>query len=214
MRTDIFNFKFWYFLLLIVLLYALITYLANCYIYTESFYYTSLSNKLDISRIAATIELQHKFRVIGYLFIPVVLILKLWIIAGILFTGLYLFQQEVNYRNCLKITLIAELVSVVAVFIKTSWLIINPPSNVTDLQYFSPLSITQLINIDKLPKYFFYPLQLFNVFELVYWIVLVFGIMAFTPQKWSKSLQTVASSYGIALSIWAVFVVFIQVQFT
>ena len=128
--------------------------------------------------------------------------------------GLYLLQQNVSYKNCLKITLIAELVSVVAMLIKTAWLMIDKPSNANDLQYFAPLSILQLLHLDELPKYLFYPLQLFNVFELAYWLTLAFGIMAFTQQKLGKSLKTVASSYGVALLIWVIFVVFIQVQFS
>ena len=128
--------------------------------------------------------------------------------------GLYLLQQNVGYKNCLKITLIAELVSVVAMLIKTAWLMIDKPSNANDLQYFTPLSILQLLHLDELPKYLFYPLQLFNVFELAYWLTLAFGIMAFTQQKLGKSLKTVASSYGVALLIWVIFVVFIQVQFS
>ena len=214
MKTDIFNFKFWYVWLIIVLLYALITYVNNSFIYTDSFYYATLSDKLDISRITEMIALQHKFQILGYLFMPVVLILKLWIIAGVLFTGLYLLQQEVNYKNCLKISLIAELVSVVAILVKTTWLMIDKPGNAIDLQYFSPLSLTQLLHINNLPNYLFYPLQLFNVFEVAYWMVLAFGIMAFTHQRWAKSLRTVASSYGLALGIWVIFVVFIQVQFS
>src|SRR5690606_1673481 len=111
------------------------------------------------------VERQHKFQIVGYIFIPVVLLLKLWIIAGVIYTGLYLLQQNVSYKSCLKITLIAELVSVVAMLIKTAWLMIDTPTNANDLQSFSPLSISQLLNLDNIPSYLFYPVQLINIFE-------------------------------------------------
>lgn len=214
MQPEFFNFKIWLFWVIIIMLYALITYVSNTFIFTDSFYYAILFDKIEMTRIKEMIALQHKFQILGYLFIPIYFFLKLWIIAGIIYTGLYLLKQDVSYKNCLKITLIAELVLVVAMLIKTAWLMIDKPSNANDLQYFSPLSITQLLLLDNLPKYLFYPLQLFNVFEVAYWFVLAFGIMAFTRQKVGKSLKIVASSYGVALFIWAVFVVFIQVQFT
>lgn len=167
-----------------------------------------------MARITEMVQLQHKFLYIGYLLLPVILLFKLCLVGGVLYIGLYLFQNQVNYKNCLKITLIAELVSIIAMLIKTLWLMIDKPATAEDIQSFSPLSLTQLLHINNLPKYLFYPLQLFNVFEVAYWLILAFGIMAFTQQKWGKSLKTVAYSYGMALLMWTVFVVFIQIQFS
>lgn len=212
MNKELYNFKFWHLLLLIILLYAGTTYVTNTFMFTNSFYYTTLSDKLAIDRITELIFLQHKYQLWGYLFSPILLLLKLWIIAGVVFIGLYLFNQEVSYKNCLKIVVIAELVSVVAMLVRVAWLLIYKPANVADMQYFSPLSITQLFNANTLPKYLFYPIQLFNVFEVAYWLVLAYGIMAFTNFKFGKSLKTVASSYGVALLIWCVIIVFIQLQ--
>jgi hypothetical protein len=209
-----YEFKFWHLYIVIVLLYAAIGYVANVAIYTDSFYYNLLSERMDISRITDMITMHHKYQQIGYLVLPVILLLKFWVLAGIIFIGLYLFNQKIIYKNCLKITLIAELISVVATLVRIVWLVINKPDNINDIQYFSPLSLTQLINIDNFPKYLFYPLQLFNVFEVAYWLVLAYGVMAFTNWNFKKSVKTVALSYGVGLCIWVLCVVFIQLQFS
>lgn len=214
MNKEFYNFKFWHLFIIITFLYIVVTYLAIAFIYTDNFYYASLSDKFDVDRITAMIAMQHKFQIFGYLFLPLVLLFKLLVIAGVLLTGLYLLQQEISYKNCLKMTLIAELVSVVAMLVKTAWLMIGKPADANDLQYFSPLSITQILYLDKLPKYLIYPLQLLNVFEFAYWLILTFGVMTFTHQRFAHSLKAVASSYGVALLVWVVFVVFVQVQFT
>lgn len=214
MNKSVFDFKFWKLYSLIALLYIALSYIANTSIFTDSFYYNSLLDKIDISRITEIISFQHKSQTIGYFIIPIVLFLKLLVIASIIFTGLYLFQQKLSYKNCLKIVIVAELVSIVSTLVRVAWLITDMPKNAKSLEYFSPLSITQFLHLGSLPKYLFYPLQLFNVFEIAYWFVLGFGIMAFTQQRWAKSLKIVASSYGVALGIWVVFVIFIQVQFT
>lgn len=214
MNKEIYNFKFWLLYLIIAMLYMVITYATNTFVFTNNYYYSILSDKMDTGRIAEVLIMQHKYQFIGYLTLPVILLLKLWIIGGIVFTGFYLLRQEVKYKDCLKIVLIAELVPVVAMLVRVAWLMIQKPANAGDIQYFSPLSLMQLINIHNIPKYLFYPLQLFNVFEIAYWLVLAYGIMAFTGWKFEKSLKTVASSYGVALAVWVVIVVFIQVQFS
>lgn len=213
-QNNIFNFKFWKAWFIVVSLYIFTTYIGNTFIYTDSFYYHSLSDKIDVERIKGIIAFQSRFQQLGYIFIPIVLLIKLWILAGVIFTGLFLANRNVSYKDCLKITLIAELVSVSSAIFKVGWLMIDTPARLDDLQYFSPLSISLLLNINEFPKYLLYPLQLFNLFEVTYWIVLVLGIMAFTNMKWGKSLKVVASSYGVALFIWVIFIVFIQVQFT
>lgn len=88
------------------------------------------------------------------------------------------------------------------------------PINLEDLQYFSPLCVTQLIDTDKIPKYLLYPLKLINVFEIGYWLILTYGVTVFTNIRFARSLKVVASSYGVALLIWVVFIVFVQVQYS
>lgn len=212
-KSGIFNFKFWPVWLIIVLLYILNTFISNIFVYTDTYYSSLLIDKFDSDRIMSMIVMQNKFQILGYFFIPVVLLIKLWLISGILFIGIYLFNQQVNFKNCLIIILLAEFVSVSAMFLKTIWLIVDMP-NTNELQSFYPLSLTQLININNLPKFFYYPLQLVNIFEVTYWFVLAWGVMTFTQQNFIKSFKIVSASYGLALFVWVIFIVFLQFQFT
>lgn len=213
-NTDFFNFKCWHLWAAIVLLYVSGSLLSNIYIFTDPYYYNTLSGKLTIERIAEIIAFQRKFQAFSYLFIPFMIFIKVSIVAGVIFTGIFLFNRKASYNDCLKITLLAELVSVVSMLIRIGWLMIDRPDTTEAIRSFSPISITQLIDIRKVPQYLIYPLQLINVFEIGYWIVLAYGIMTFTNVKFGKSLKVVASSYGVALLIWVVFIVFLQIQFT
>jgi hypothetical protein len=71
-----------------------------------------------------------------------------------------------------------------------------------------------LFNPGKIPKYLVYPLQQFNVFEAVYWLLIAGGIRAFTQKSFAQSLKITAASYGIAMLIWCLVIVFIQLQFS
>ena len=214
LKKELYNFKFWYLFLIITVFYLSIIYLTNTFIYTNAFYYEALSQKMNVDRIKDIIEMQRKYQIIGYCFYPLLMLLKLWLIASVIFMASYLFNIEVSYKNCLKSAIIAELVSVVAMLVRIAWLLVAKPDNVNDIQYFSPLALTQLLNINKLPQYLFYPLQLFNVFEVAYWLVLAYGIMVFTNSKFGKGLKVVALSYGVAMVIWCLVIIFIQLQFS
>lgn len=150
---DLYAFKFWYMFSAIALLYLIITYITNAYVYTDSFYHQELSDKFDYDRVTEIIHNKIKYQYIGYIILPILILLKLSIIAGVIYIGLFLFDSNIKYKNCLNIVLVAELVSIIVSLIRTGWFIIFQPKNTTDIQYFSPLSLAQFLNVEKLPKY-------------------------------------------------------------
>ncbi|OIQ67970.1 hypothetical protein GALL_504420 [mine drainage metagenome] len=212
MKRGFYEFKNIYLFIVIALYYLIVDILMNAYIYTSEYYHSVLSAKLDNDQINQVITNNNDYRIVVYLLIPIFLIAKIWIISGIIYIGLIFLNKSTTYSSCLKIALFAELIFVVATVIKLGWLLIHKPGDITDIQFFSPLAITQVIDIKKISKYFLYPLQLFNIFEIAYWFMLAYGIMIFTGWRYGKSLKAVAASYGVALAVWVVLVLFIQVQ--
>lgn len=83
-----------------------------------------------------------------------------------------------------------------------------------DLQYFYPLSALNIVGYKGLESWFIYPLQVLNLFELAYWLLLAYfiGKLAFTEKDKGKPMdlgfKIVASSYGSALLLWVVVVMF------
>ena len=169
---------------------------------------------MNSDRIAEVLSAQNKYKFLSYLITPIFLIIKICILSAILFIYFFLSNEKIQYSDCMKIILIGEFVLIIAMIVRICCLIEMEPTDFDTLQYFTPLSIVQLINLKKLPKYLFYPMQLLNLFEVAYWLMLAYGIRAFTNWKFSKSLKSVAFSYGLTLLIWTVIIIFIQVQFS
>lgn len=155
--NSLYNFKFWHLWLIVVMFYLILSILSNIFIFTDNFYYNSLLDKFEIKRILEQISLQRKLQIFGYLFIPIALLLKVSLTASIIFIGIYLISHSITYKDCLKITLLAELPSIIGILVGTALLIIKQPANVEAIQYFNPLSMTQLLNMEKIPEYLFYP---------------------------------------------------------
>jgi len=76
------------------------------------------------------------------------------------------------------------------------------------------------VGYQGLEPWFIYPLQVLNLFELAYWFVLAYfiGKLAFTEKDKGKpmdlGLKIVASSYGSALLLWVVVVMFFTLNYS
>lgn len=212
--NDFYAFKFWYVFFAYALIYVLLTFLANRYVYTPEFYYSLFHNTLDSDRIDHLIDQNHKFQWTSYFVQPLFLLLRCGIFASVLFAGLLLSKESLSFSKCLKIVIIADGMALIVTLIRTAWFVLRPSSSALEFQTFYPLSIIQLLDIQKIPKYLIYPLQQINLFEVCYWILLAFGIKSLTNRKWGSSFSMVAATYGISMLIWILVVVFITLQFS
>jgi hypothetical protein len=71
-----------------------------------------------------------------------------------------------------------------------------------DIQQFYPLSYTNFLDVSTLEPWLVYPLQTINLFEIGYFFVLVYGTHKLLKNKYAKSFEMVAVSYGTGLLIW------------
>jgi hypothetical protein len=81
-----------------------------------------------------------------------------------------------------------------------------------DLQLFSPLSALNLLNTENIEMLWFYPLQLLNIFELLYIFSLGYWVYQFGAKSFEKGLNMVLGSYVPALFIWVILIMFITLN--
>lgn len=196
-----------------IFLYLSITYLTNLFVLTDSFYYSSFQDRLSAEGINNLISSLKRFQWVGYLLIPVVIFLKLLVISAVIYAGVVIFDQKILFKECLRIVMVAECVPLLAALIKFGYFLISGPSTVQEMQVFYPLSVLNILHPRQLPSYLIYPLQQLNLFEIIYWLLIAVGIRTFIKKSFGYSLKIVVSSYGVALSVWVLFVVFINLQF-
>ena len=214
LNSQIFYFKWQYLFIINTILYCGIGWLTNSLILTDAYYYSSLGNQISSERINEIIELNNKFQWLGYTMLPILLLLKWGVLSAIIYIGIFFFNEEMSFYNCLKVIIISEFAMIISAFVKLIVFVFSKPETITAIKYFYPLSITQIINPENIPNYLIYPLQQFNLFEVAYWILISAGIQSFTKLCFWKSFRITASSYGVALLVWILFIVFIQLQFS
>jgi hypothetical protein len=201
-------------IILISLFYVAISMIANNIIITETFYFVSLENIMSIKRIEELIDFNKKNEWLTYILLPVINTIKYSFAAMTIFIGMKLFELEVSFKNCFKIILFAEIIPLISSITKTLYFYIYPPNNFEVLQNFNPLGVSSYLKNDTIPKYFLYPIQQLNLFEVGYWLLLAYGIKSLGNVDFKKALKITSLSYGVGLLIWCIFIVFLQLQFS
>lgn len=138
-------------------------------------------------------------------------VLRIFVVAIIIYIGIYLWGYKSKFNDVIKITLLTQFIFFIPKLILMLWFSFNISYQLVDLQIFSPISVLNLLEFDYNEKIWIYPLQLLNVFELTYWIALAYGISKLINNNFDKALKIVLRSYVPALVVWVVFVMFLTV---
>ena len=190
----------------------IVTLLSSFALNTDELLLNNLSDQLTQNQINELIEINKKWEWLGYLFIPVLLMIKVSVISAVLHIGLFFFNQKIQYKTIFKAVTKAEFIFIFMAVIKLVWFTFKPQYTLEDLQSFYPLSALSIIGHEEISPWFLYPFQTLNLFELIYWIALAYLIGKEIQISTDKALKIVASSYGSALLIWTVAIMFFSLN--
>jgi hypothetical protein len=190
-----------------------ITYIYNEFLISDSTYYNTFAEQLTAEKIDGLIEQTQKWSWLGYVIVPIIYFFKFSLIALILLTGFFFINKTVSFSVLFKAVMLAEIPFLLVPLIKLFWfLFIQTQYTFNDLQYFYPLSALQLFEIKTLAIWQIYPLQLLNVFEMVYWVLLAYWLKRLLNITLTKGMEVVIASYGTGLLLWVVFVTFLSLN--
>ncbi len=170
----------------------LLGYFAADLLQIKELYTTTLSESLTHEQIQEILNLQSKWEWVGHLILPIILLIKLSVIAAILDVGMFFYNKEIKYGKLFNIVVKAEYIF-----------------TFQEVQNFYPFSMLHLVGTAGIDSWYFYPLQALNLFELAYWVVLAYLLGKALPIKVEKAFEIVLSSYGVGFFIWVIAIVFL-----
>ena len=200
--------------LTIIFFYLILTFVDKTFIVSESKIFDYLANKYPSSVVQNYMESQKKWWWVSYVTTPVLIGIKVLLVAFCLNFVKIISEklEDVQFRDILTVVLIAEFVFIIAGFYKFfNFYLIDTDYTLETLQTYYPLSLINYKEAISTEKWLAYPLQLANVFELMYWGVLAWGIWQLADKKisYQRSLGYVALTYGIGLLFWVGVVCFL-----
>ena len=190
------------------------TWLMNAALPFEQMMYSSLSEQLSANRIEKLIENQQKWQWLSYAIVPVLLLIKWLLVAVVLDIGALFLEIELKFKKAFHIAMLSEVVFIVLLATKFGWFFYHRDILTLEyVQFFMPLSLGNVIDISFMDKWLVYPLQVFNVFEMVYWLTLAYFLHLEIKQSFWKSFHFVAITYGVGLVVWLTFIAFLILNF-
>lgn len=194
--------RLWFFLTLclgtFLLLYAKKTFIEN-----ETAAFVVLEQRGEMGVI-------HMINGLQYLSIPLFYLYKFTITALVLWIGSFMFGYRVNYNTAWAIAMVAEVLFLLPEILKLCWFIFaEKDPNIFDIRAFYPFSLMQLWDHETLAPKWHYPLKALNVFEVLYWFLLMSGIHVTARKKYPTAQAIVLSSYVLFFLLWLVFYVLI-----
>lgn len=201
---------------ILVILSSLISIVVQEMVFTEDVYYASLSEQLSVERIESLLKKKGELGWIGYLVKMIFYSFKIFIVAICLLIGLFFVNKNCLLGSLVNIVIKAEFVFLIPSVIILLWFGVIKQSSYTfsDISNFSPLSMLNLFDTGEIDLWLKYPLGAINVFEFLYMGILAQGLSVVTDMSFLKSFKVTLFSYGAALLLWIVFVVFIIISFT
>ena len=152
----------------------------------------------------------HLINALQYFSIPIVYLYKFTVIAFILWIGCFMFGYRVFYSQLWQLTMLAECIFFVAEILKIGWFVfVETDPEIWDVRAFYPFSLINLLDFRAIPEAWHYPLKALNLFEVAYWIFLVYGIQYLARKRFDISLYIVLSSYVLWFLLWLLFFVLI-----
>lgn len=176
-------------------------------------YYASFGDQLSYERINEIIDVGEKWNWVVYPLIPLLYLTKCSLVAICLSAGAFLFRFELKFKTIFRVVLTSEFILLFPPIIKIFWFsFINVNYTLSDLQFFTPLSVINFFDRTSLEPWLVYPLSLINLFEVFYIITLSYLLAKILESSFAKSLKLVVLSYGTGLFIWVLFITFLSVS--
>ena len=198
----------------ICLFLIILLFLDKTYISTDSKIFDFLAKDYPSEFVRNYMESQKKWWWVSYAITPVLIGIKVLLVAFCLNFVKIISEklEDVQFRDILTVVLIAEFVFIIAGFYKFfNFYLVDTDYTLETLQTYYPLSLINFKEAISTEKWLAYPLQLCNLFEVIYWGILAWGIWQLADKKisYQRSLGYVALTYGIGLLFWVGVVCFL-----
>ncbi len=197
--NSIYEVNTWLYFLALCLVTFLLLFMKKTLIENETAAFQILDQRGELGIIQMLNGLQ-------YIAIPLIYLIKFTVIAFVIWVGCFMFGYKISFGQTWHVALVAESIFLIAELLKIFWfLFIETDPILFEIQSFYPFSLIHFTDIYSLSKNLFYPLKALNIFEVVYWFILVNGIHQMAQKRKNIAYAIIFTSYVPLFLLWLVF---------
>ncbi|MCY3999021.1 MAG: hypothetical protein OXE55_06665 [Flavobacteriaceae bacterium] len=173
----------------------------------------NLSQQWTVKQIENYFSQQQSWAWVGYVLLPLALYIKTLVIALILDIGGFFNDVALPFKKYWRLVLQSEFIFLFAGLVKLLWLkFIIVDFTYEQVQQTVPFSLQSLLDTSNIPHWAIYPLQWLNLFQVLYWIMLIALLNQATRS--SKGFHIVMISYFPGAIIWILLIMFLSLNAT
>ena len=200
--------------LVILFFHLVIAFCINFFFINETVFYNTYADMFAYERAMEIFSVQSRYQWIGYILLPVTLIIKIIYNTTCVTVGSLLHQERGEFESNFNICLKAEYVFVAMLLVKLAFFAFFKEVETLNDLGFIPGSLLNLFDANEVPKWAIYPLQTINIWEVWFcWVGTSLYSIQFNISK-AKAAALFCIPYLIGLFIWILVVVFITLQST
>lgn len=202
-------------LLSIIAVNLILVWLSKTVLINETVFFNSYSEQMTYDRSMELFKKIRELSWISYLVTPLILIIKFSVLSLVVYIGFFIsgLQKEVTLGMIFTIVVASEIVIVLASLSKFLWFAFFAGNYTLDeMSFFYPLSLINLFGQNEVAKYWIYPLQSVNLFQVAYILMLAMGLAKVSSVNREKADIIVLLTYGSALLLWIAFIMFITID--
>jgi hypothetical protein len=193
----------------------LLLWLFQYFLINEIVFYNTYSEQLTYERSLALFERLKSLSWIGYVFVPVELTIKFFLVSVVLYAGIFLcnLHQKINFSKIFGVVIASEVVYLIAGIIKLfRFMFFADNYDLNDLQFYFPLSLAGLFSWSEVEKFWVPALQSLNLFQIGYILLLSTGIRIKSGIPGNSAEKAVMISYLPGLIFWIALIMFLSVD--
>jgi hypothetical protein len=143
------------------------------------------------------------FNTLQYITIPLFYLWKFTVIAFLLWMGSFAFGYKIPFKKCWQVAMIAETIFILPELMKIAHFALGPDDpNFYDIKAYFPFSLMNLYNYQDVATKYHYPLKALNLFEILYWGLLVYGLHLAAKKEFRVAFASVSASYILFFFLW------------
>lgn len=195
-KEGLYDVNKWVFFLIVCMVTLLLLLLKKNFVENETMAFEILEERGEMGVFKVINTLQ-------YLSIPVVYLIKFTIIAFVIWIGCFMFGYKITFGDTWHIVVVSETIFFIPELLKILWfMFIQTEANYFEIREFYPFALINLVYTGDLDARWFYPLKALNIFEVIYWFILVYGIHSFAKKRKSIAYSIIFFSYVLFFFGW------------
>ncbi len=209
-----FSIKSWKLLSGIILANLLLLWLSQTLI-NETVFFNTYSDQLTYERSMELFAKMKSFSWTAYLLTPLILLIKFSVLTLIIYIGVFFsdMQKEISMGKVFTVVVASEVIILFASVAKLLWFTFFAGNYTLDeMGFFYPLSLINLFTQSEVAAYWVYPLQLVNIFQLFYILILAAGLSKISTIKRETTDRIILSTYFPAMALWVVLIMFLTIN--